>query len=230
MTTQTFDRMDIDTHKGVSAVGYFLFFIPLFVKNSPFTRFHANQTLVLFLAELIGSVIFGVILAMNPFSIFIYTIWSLFELAIGIFKIYGCVNAAKGRAKPLPVIGNIVLLKNPRIDMKLSARPMNAAPTSPLTVNPNDGSKIQCPQCGAMIDKTKKFCGNCGAKVIIKERFCSECGAPIPEGFAFCGSCGAKYVEPAAEEKERKCPNCGRIAEEKEKFCMECGTEIPAAE
>lgn len=229
MTTQTFDRMDIDTHRGVSAVGYFLFFIPLFVKNSPFTRFHANQTLVLFLAEMIWTVICGVILELNPFSTFIYTIWSLPELVIGIFKIYGCVNAAKGRAKPLPLIGNIVLLKNPRIDMNLSARPMNAAPT-PLAANLNDVNKIQCAECGVMIDKTKKFCGNCGAKVIIKERFCSECGAPIPEGFAFCGSCGAKYVEPAAGEKERKCPNCGRIAEEKEKFCMECGAEIPAAE
>lgn len=38
MTTQTFNKLDIDTHKGVSAVGYFLFFIPLFVKNSPFGR------------------------------------------------------------------------------------------------------------------------------------------------------------------------------------------------
>ncbi len=230
MTTQTFNKPDIDTHKGVSAVGYFLFFIPLFVKNSPFTRFHANQALVLFLANLLLLVIRTLLVLINPLWVtFSYAIYGLGGLATSILCIYGCVTAAKGQAKKLPVIGNITLLK-----IYPSMAPTGGQPTilsAYVAAEPNRGTKeMRCPECGAMVDKAKKFCGNCGAKIVLKERLCAECGTLVPEGAGFCSNCGAKYAEPEPETKERKCPNCGRIAEEQEKFCMKCGTEIPAIE
>lgn len=229
MTNQTFNKADIDTHKGVSAVGYILFFIPLFVKNSPFTRFHANQALVLFLAHMLLIVICQLLLLVNPFLIMVaYTIYGVVGLGISILCIYGCVTAAKGQTKKLPIIGNVTLLKVP--GMVQAGVQEAAIPVAQPTAEPDHGDKIPCPECGAMIDKNKKFCGNCGAKIVTKERLCPECGAPVPDGFGFCGSCGTKYVEPEPEIKERKCPNCGRNVEEQEKFCMECGTAIPIAE
>ncbi len=88
--------------KLVSAVSYLwiLFFLPLiFIPNSSFGRFHANQALL----NLLWGIIFG-ILAKIAFG------W-LFNLILAIYPIWGIVTALMGLEKPFPVIGNIKLIK-----------------------------------------------------------------------------------------------------------------------
>ena len=101
---------------GVLAYLSWLVLIPIFAaKDSKFARFHANQGLVL----LIASAIFGVvrwILSEILFAIswrlyFVTIIISLLGLAFLALAIIGIVNAATGKAKELPVIGKIRILK-----------------------------------------------------------------------------------------------------------------------
>ena len=54
--TGRFDSMDIQNNKALAVLSYIGIFvlIPIFAgKNSPYARYHANQGLVLFLAEII---------------------------------------------------------------------------------------------------------------------------------------------------------------------------------
>lgn len=113
-TTDEFSPEDIEKNKVMAILAYFswLVLIPLFgAKDSKFARFHCNQGIVLAIAEFIALFICG-LLAKIPA---IGWIFSIVEGVIGlvclIFAILGIVNAANGRAKDLPVIGNIRILK-----------------------------------------------------------------------------------------------------------------------
>lgn len=217
MTTQIFEKTDIEKNRKLCAVGYFIFFIPLLVRDSPFARFHANQALVLVVINAVGvGVELALFLLLPAMGALLYSIW---PFVILILAIYGCANAAKGHAKQLPVIGKITFLKGagtPGMAGMAAQKEILQIPSAA------SNETTVCPECGAPIDKRKKFCGSCGAKITVHERLCSQCGMPVPQGMSFCGNCGTKYAEP--EPKERICSNCGRILEEKEKFCMECGT------
>ena len=98
---------DIEKNKLISVIAYLgvLVMIPLFIaRESRFARFHTNQGLVLFLFGLI-SYAAGLV----P-----YIGW-IIGAAVSIFKlllvIVGVLNAIKGEAKELPVIGKIKILK-----------------------------------------------------------------------------------------------------------------------
>jgi uncharacterized membrane protein len=89
-------------------------------KTSRFARFHANQGLVLFLAEIAYGVVWGIVNAAllgalvwsAPAVAAILTLlFSLVWLAAPVLAIVGIVNAAQGRFKPLPVIGGITILR-----------------------------------------------------------------------------------------------------------------------
>lgn len=102
------DPADAQKNKVVSILAYIwiLFFLPLVVcPQSPFGRFHANQGLVLFLVGTIGAVILKFIPVVGGTLAWIYGVLML------ILTIVGIVNAATGKAKELPVIGSIHLLK-----------------------------------------------------------------------------------------------------------------------
>lgn len=106
-TTADYSPEDIEKNKLISVVAYLgvLVMIPLFVaRESRFARFHTNQGLVLFLFGLI-SYVAGLI----P-----YIGW-IVGAAVSIFKllllIVGVLNAIKGEAKELPIIGKIKILK-----------------------------------------------------------------------------------------------------------------------
>ena len=110
-TTAEFDSKDIADNKGMAVLAYIgiLFLIPLLAApNSRFARFHANQGLVLFLAEVVLGAAGGV-LGLIPF------VGWIISGAIGIvclaFMIIGIVNAANGKAKELPLIGSFKLIK-----------------------------------------------------------------------------------------------------------------------
>ena len=117
-TTSQYDPADVEKKKAMGVLAYlsWLVLIPIFAaKDSKFARFHANQGLVL----LIASAIFGVVrwvLSEILFAIswrlyFVTVIISLLGLVFLALAIIGIVNAATGKAKELPVIGQIRILK-----------------------------------------------------------------------------------------------------------------------
>lgn len=90
-----------------------LCFLPLLVcPNSKTGRFHANQGLVLLLAGIGGEIVLSIL------SAILWRLWWLmslintaFGIALVVFMIIGMVNASKGEKKPLPIIGNMKILK-----------------------------------------------------------------------------------------------------------------------
>lgn len=134
--TAQFDPADIQSTKGASIAAYFgiLFFVPLAVNgNSRYGRFHANQGLVFLIASAILGVASGLIqwlfrsifvsevtiagfgtgvYATNGFGLFLAGLFG-FVLALPSLAwfILGLINSVNGRAKELPVIGKIRLIK-----------------------------------------------------------------------------------------------------------------------
>ena len=106
-TTSQFDAMDIQNNKAMAILAYIgiLVLVPLLAaKESRFARFHANQGLVLLIAEIICGV-----LSVIPILGFLF---SLVGYVGGlVFMVLGIINAAKGQAKELPIIGKFRLLK-----------------------------------------------------------------------------------------------------------------------
>ena len=102
---------------GVLAYIGILFLIPLLAApNSKFSRFHANQGLVLFLANIALGVVFGILMVIFAFIPIVgLIINSILGLALSViclvFMILGIVNAATGKAKELPLIGKIHIIK-----------------------------------------------------------------------------------------------------------------------
>lgn len=104
--TDEIDPEDIEKNKVFAVLAYIgiLVLIPIFgAKDSKFARFHANQGLVLFLAEIVFSSVAGII----------FRKWAveLFGLVFLALAILGVAYALQGKAKELPVLGNIKLLK-----------------------------------------------------------------------------------------------------------------------
>ena len=95
---------DISSNKLMAVLAYIgvLVLIPLLAaKDSKFARFHANQGLIL----LICSIVSFFVGKMLP------SLGYLLSVAILIFSIIGIINAVKGQAKQLPLIGKFVLIK-----------------------------------------------------------------------------------------------------------------------
>ena len=104
-------------NKVVFILSYILFFLPLIsCPESKVGRFHANQGLVLLITSVIGhvslSILNTIILAISlrlwAFTSILTWAWII---AIGALAIIGMINANKGEQKPLPIIGNITILK-----------------------------------------------------------------------------------------------------------------------
>ncbi|MFO7807311.1 MAG: hypothetical protein R6V40_02720 [Candidatus Moraniibacteriota bacterium] len=95
-----------------SIVGYIfpiLFFIPLVIedlKNNSYSKFHANQQLVLLIASLAVNFVGGIIPILGWFIIIPFG-----NLAIFVFAIMGIINGVKEKTKPLPLIGKIEIIK-----------------------------------------------------------------------------------------------------------------------
>lgn len=116
-TTAEFTPEDINQNKAMAILAYIIFLIPLFAaKESKFARFHTNQGLVL----VIFSVAYAIVEAILS-AIFYAISWSLGALMgtilglvfilVTVLAIIGIVNAAQGKAKELPLIGKIQILK-----------------------------------------------------------------------------------------------------------------------
>ena len=130
-TTAQFDPRDIENNKVMAILSYFglLVLVPLLAApNSRFARFHANQGLVLCICAIayaIAQGILGAILsAIFPWSLtygllggrgpiygILTTILGLVWLVFTVFAVIGIINASQGKAKQLPFIGKITILK-----------------------------------------------------------------------------------------------------------------------
>lgn len=113
-TTSRYSPEDINNNKAMAILAYlsWLVLIPLFAaRESPFARFHVNQGLALAIVEIICWIVFG-ILSRIPLIGWLFAIieW-LISLACLILAIIGIVNAVNGRARELPVVGKILIVK-----------------------------------------------------------------------------------------------------------------------
>ncbi len=113
-STNEFDPADIQQNKVMGILAYisWLVLVPIFgAKNSKFARFHANQGLVLAIAEIICWVVLGILIRIPYIGWIFAIIESLFSLVCIGFAVIGIVNAANGKAKELPIVGKFKILK-----------------------------------------------------------------------------------------------------------------------
>ncbi|MDE7230718.1 MAG: hypothetical protein K2N56_09580 [Oscillospiraceae bacterium] len=105
-----------DKVMGVLCYIPFVCLIPIILGGSPFVRYHSNQGLVLFIAELIMgaiSTLCGLLLGIIP----VIGGWiggligGIFGLIALLYIIVGVVHVVNMETKPLPGIGAITLLK-----------------------------------------------------------------------------------------------------------------------
>lgn len=88
---------DIEDNKVLAAIGYIwiLCLVPLFLKRqSKFAQFHAKQGLVLFVAEVVGWLVFWIPLIG----------WVLWVLVL-LMAVMGIMNALQGRYWEMPFLG-----------------------------------------------------------------------------------------------------------------------------
>ncbi|MDR3135043.1 MAG: hypothetical protein LBU69_02985, partial [Deltaproteobacteria bacterium] len=112
-----FNPDDIKQNKIVAALSYLGIFVlvPLLGRaNSPFSRWHSNQGLMLLIVNVIVFVIFAGLAAIfgsGILSTLFTIILALLQLGIAYFvfvNLFACLN---GQIKELPLIGHIRLVK-----------------------------------------------------------------------------------------------------------------------
>jgi uncharacterized membrane protein len=84
--------------KTMAIIAYFVFFVPLLVeeaKKNKFAMYHTEQSIVLLIVNLIVNII-GIVTCGIGYILFIPLL---------VFYIMGIINAVKGEAKPVPLIG-----------------------------------------------------------------------------------------------------------------------------
>ncbi|MCI7805481.1 MAG: hypothetical protein MR503_10465 [Oscillospiraceae bacterium] len=114
--TGMFDTNDIQQNQALTMVGYIplLFLIPLLAAStSKYAKFHANQGLILTIFAFVSAVIdklIGFIIGWIPVIGGIVS--TVVSVALGVavlaYIVIGIVNAAQGKAKKLPVIGELL--------------------------------------------------------------------------------------------------------------------------
>ena len=110
-STGAFNPNDISNNKVMAILAYFgiLVLVPLFAaKESPFARFHTNQGIILFIAFIICWIL---VMVLSAISSWLGLIGTILYIAVGVLAIIGIINAATGKAKQLPLIGGIQLIK-----------------------------------------------------------------------------------------------------------------------
>ncbi len=101
--TPVADPSDVQQNKVMAVLAYIgvLVFVPILAaKESKFAMYHANQGLILFIAEV----------ALTILSVPMPLIGCLSILPM-VLAILGIINALNGEMKPLPLVGNIQILK-----------------------------------------------------------------------------------------------------------------------
>lgn len=99
-TKLSFDAKDIEENKLMAALAYLwiLCLVPLLLKkDSAFAQAHAKQGLVLFIIEVVGTLVFWI-----PFIGWI--LWIIVVIA----ALAGLVKALQGEYLELPIVGDLV--------------------------------------------------------------------------------------------------------------------------
>lgn len=114
----SYTAQEAQSGKVMGVLAYFgiLVLIPLFAeKENRFVRFHVNQGVILLAASAIAMFAGMMSLVFASISIalmlLLQAILGIISLMIGVFSIIGIVNVIGGKAKPIPVLGNIRLIK-----------------------------------------------------------------------------------------------------------------------
>ena len=113
--SNSFDKKDIEAGKGMGILSYlgFLVLIPYFSeKNNKYVIYHAKQGLNLFIIEVICGIAIGIVGSLLWRLWFIVNlIDTIFGIAAFALSIIGIINVCNGKAKELPVINKIKIIK-----------------------------------------------------------------------------------------------------------------------
>lgn len=112
--SESFEPKDIEDNKVMALFSYlsWLVLIPIFAaKESKYARFHANQGIILAIIEIAVWVVFGILSNIPAIGWIFVILNSLCSLACTGLAVLGIVNAVRGKAKELPFIGGIRILK-----------------------------------------------------------------------------------------------------------------------
>jgi uncharacterized membrane protein len=105
-TIPLFSADDVEKNKTMAGLAYLLFFLPLITcPESEYAKFHANQSLLLWITGIAGSIILGLV------PIIGWILLPFFTIALVLLGVMGLVNGLNGNAKELPFIGKYTLLK-----------------------------------------------------------------------------------------------------------------------
>ncbi len=96
---------------GVLAYFGILFLVPLLAGKTEFSKFHANQGLILFLGEIITNAVGGFITMIPIFGWIIGLLFWAVDVFWLVLAIMGIVNACQGEMKELPLVGKFKIIK-----------------------------------------------------------------------------------------------------------------------
>jgi len=77
-------------------------------KRSPFVKYHTNQGIILFIVTIAWGIINPIFLFV-PFVSAIVSAVSIFLIIVS--RVLGIMNAAKGKMKPVPLVGAFTIIK-----------------------------------------------------------------------------------------------------------------------
>ncbi len=97
---------DVEKNKGMAIAACFIFFLPLLTdaKHSPFAMHWANQSLLRVFVHIAAA-------ALMVIPVLGWILGPLLQLFGLVLFIVSIVWAARGEAKPLPIIGGYTILK-----------------------------------------------------------------------------------------------------------------------
>ena len=113
--TDKMDAKDIEENKVMGVLAYIgiLVLIPIIAApKSKFARFHSNQGLLLMIIEIACGVLFSLLGLIPTIGwIFSYIVNSLVYLCCLFLLVIGIINVSRGKARVLPIIGGVKLMK-----------------------------------------------------------------------------------------------------------------------
>lgn len=112
--TEGMDKGDIEKNKVYGGLAYFLFFLPFICcPESKYGRFHANQGLLLLILSVASGIFISILSAILTWRLWWLSSFISFVIGILIFIIgvIGLINGFTGKAKELPVIGGVRIIK-----------------------------------------------------------------------------------------------------------------------
>ena len=96
----------MEKSKTMAGLAYLLFFLPLIVcPKSRYAKFHENQALILLIAAIAGNMVLGFIPVVG------WALMPIYGVGILILGIMGLINGFGGKAKELPLIGKLTIIK-----------------------------------------------------------------------------------------------------------------------